>query len=147
MDFFLMAVVTGILATAVMTFFLWIVNKTGLANADMVRALGSGITRSYDKAMAPGMILHFVAGIIFAMIYIVILNLIHLTSTFYIILTGGIIGFWHGFAFSFVMVILAEHHPVERFKDASFQVAIVHFAAHIIYGLTAGIILALSGHF
>jgi hypothetical protein len=38
------------------------------------------------------------------------------------------------------MVILAEHHPVERFQNAGFQVAIVHFIAHIIYGSLIGLI-------
>ncbi|NBQ54581.1 MAG: hypothetical protein EBU49_13525, partial [Proteobacteria bacterium] len=38
----------GLLATTVMTTFLYVIHWTGFANGDMVRAIGSSITKSYD---------------------------------------------------------------------------------------------------
>ena len=62
----LMPIVAGVIATGGMTAFLWSINRTGWTNADMVRAVGSLATKSYDNALRVGLIVHFVNGIIFA---------------------------------------------------------------------------------
>jgi hypothetical protein len=132
--------ISGIVATALMTTSLWLMDKSGRVNTNMVRALGSALTRSIETSLFPGVFVLYLSGIIFAIIYLYALNLLQLSSLFSFIVGGGIIGFAHGFAFSFIMVILAEHHPVEKFQNASFQVAIAHFLAHLIYGLCVGLV-------
>jgi hypothetical protein len=134
-------ILAGVVATAGMTSFLWLMDKTGKVNANMVRAVGSAVTRSIETSLLPGIIIQFASGIFFAFIYIYALSLLQLSNPFSYVLAGGIIGFAHGFAFSFIMVILAEHHPVERFQNAGFQVAIAHFVAHVIYGSLIGLIV------
>ncbi len=134
----------GIIATAGMTALLWLFDKTGKINANMVRAIGSAVTRSAETSLWPGLIIQFVSGILFAFIYMTALNMLQLQEILSLVMAGGVIGFAHGFAFSFVMVILAEHHPVEKFQNAGFQVAIVHFLAHIVYGLLVGLVFGLS---
>ncbi|MCK4892337.1 MAG: hypothetical protein KAJ16_02810 [Calditrichia bacterium] len=134
----------GIIATAGMTALLWLFDKTGKINANMVRAIGSAVTRSAETSLWPGLIIQFVSGILFAFIYMTALNMLQLQGILSLVIAGGVIGFAHGFAFSFVMVILAEHHPVEKFQNAGFQVAIVHFLAHIVYGLLVGLVFGLS---
>jgi hypothetical protein len=146
MGFLAVSVIAGLIGTLGMTLFLWLVNKTGIANADMVRALGSGIVRSYEKSLVPGLIVHFAAGIPIAMIYLWVLSLFQPPSPLWTVLSCGIIGFWHGFAFSFVMVILSEHHPVPKFQEAGFEVAFVHFLAHIIYGFVVGGVILITGY-
>jgi hypothetical protein len=37
-----------------------------------------------------------------------------------------------------LVVIIAEHHPLERFQQAGLPVAITHIAAHLVYGLVFG---------
>ena len=135
-------ILAGIVATAGMTTFLWFIDKTGKINANMVRALCSALTRSVETSLIPGLLVQFLSGIIFAFIYTYVLNLLQLDNVFYYMLAGSIIGFGHGFAFSFIMVILAEHHPVERFQNAGFQVAIIHFLAHVIYGFLIGLMVS-----
>ena len=110
----------------------------------MVRAVGSAVTRSVDSSLWPGLIIQFVSGIFFAFIYMTALNMLQLQEISSLVIAGGVIGFAHGFAFSFVMVILAEHHPVEKFQNAGFQVAIVHFLAHIVYGILVGLVFGFS---
>ena len=134
----------GIIATAGMTALLWLFDKTGKTNANMVRAIGSAVTRSAETSLWPGLVIQFVSGILFAFIYMTALNMVQLQGILSLVIAGGVIGFAHGFAFSFVMVILAEHHPVEKFQNAGFQVAIVHFLAHIVYGLLVGLVFGLS---
>lgn len=134
----------GIIATTGMTIFLWIFDITGKTNANMVRAVGSAVTRSIETSLWPGLIIQFVSGIVFAFIYITALKMLQLQAVSSLVIAGGVIGFGHGFAFSFIMVILAEHHPVEKFQNAGFQVAIVHFLAHIVYGILVGLVFGLS---
>jgi hypothetical protein len=56
------------------------------------------------------------------------------------------IGIFHGVVFSFLLVILvAEHHPLEQFREAGSEVAIAHLAGHIIYGLILGTLVGILG--
>ncbi len=146
MHFFLVSVIAGLAGTGGMTLVLWSIDRSGWANADMVRALGSAVTRSVETSLAPGLIIHFAAGIPFAMLYIYALSMLKFTTLLSIMLASGIIGLAHGFAFSFVMVILSEHHPVERYKEAGFEVALAHFVSHIVFGLLVGFITGVTGY-
>lgn len=139
MNLVYIAIIAGFVATTGITILLWLIDKTNLANANMVRAVGSAVTRSYKSSMIPGFVIQFSLGVIFAIAYIYILQQFQMSGTFSLAFAGGLIGLGHGFAFSFIMVILAEHHPVEKFQNASFQVAIAHFFAHILYGFLIGL--------
>lgn len=143
MEFFTAAVIAGLIGTTGMTLFLWFIDKTRRINANMVRALGSAVTRSVDTSLLPGLFIHYISGVVFAGLYFYFLQMLQFSEILSLTIAGGVIGFAHGFAFSFIMVILAEHHPVERFQNAGFQVAIVHFLAHIVYGLLIGLTFGL----
>lgn len=146
MKFILITILAGLVGTAGMTWVLQFITKAGWTNADMVRALGSAVTGSYEKSKTQGIILHFLAGIPIAILYTVFLYLLPISGIVGIILAGGIIGFVHGFAFSFILLALAEYHPVEQFREADFQVAIAHSVGHVIYGLLVGAVIAISGY-
>lgn len=147
MEFLLVSIVAGLIGTWGMTMVLYIITRSGLANADMVRALGSSLTRSLETSLFPGLIIHFAAGIPFAMLYVGAFGILGLSNLSQLVLAGGIIGLAHGFAFSFILVILAEYHPVELFQQAGFSVAVSHFIAHIIYGLLIGLVTGLIGYY
>jgi len=53
------AILGGLLGTGGMTLTLYIFNSFGFANGDMVRAVGSLITKSYKNSLIPGLIIHF----------------------------------------------------------------------------------------
>jgi uncharacterized membrane protein YagU involved in acid resistance len=134
----------GILGTGGMSFVMWLITRSGVANADMIRAIGSIFTRSYENSFKPGLIIHLVTGTVIAFIYILLINLLSPTSIAYFILTGAMIGLFHGVAFSFLLVVsVAEHHPLERFREAGSEVAVAHLAGHIIYGLIVGTLVGL----
>lgn len=136
----------GVISTFIMVIFLELVTRTKLANADMVRAIGSIITKDYDKAFFPGLIIQFSFGIVFSFIYFGILS--YFTSVINIngIMMGGLMGLFHGIVVGFVGVItVAEHHPLTKFKQAGFTVAIAHLFGHVVYGLSIGIIFNESG--
>ncbi len=139
---FVKTVVAGIAGTLCMSVLMSIIHSTGIANADMIRAIGSMFTRSYENSFTLGVVIHFLFGIIIAFIYVLLINLLSPGSVGYSILTGGMIGLFHGVAVAFLLVIaVAEHHPLEQFRNAGVEVAVAHLVGHIVYGLIVGAVV------
>ncbi len=132
----------GLLATTVMTVFLYGIHWTGFANGDMVRAIGSAVTKRYEGSFWIGLGFHYVSGIVFAAIYVYLLSLVPPLAEGHVLKMtglGALLGFVHGLLVSFALVIVvAEHHPMEQFRKAGFGVAVLHLAAHIVYGAVVG---------
>ncbi len=142
---FIIILVTGFLATGLMSLFLSLITKSKLANADMIRAIGSLYTGSYHNALVPGLIIQFTSGVIFAAAYFMVMNFFFTPTLISGILGGLIMGLFHGIVVGFALVItVAEHHPVEKFRHAGLTVASSHVAGHVIFGLTVGVIYAIS---
>ena len=139
-------IIAGITGTLLMSVLMTFVNHVGWARADMIRALGSIVTGSEDKSVAPGLLIHFGSGILFAFPYVFILGSINVHSVAGVIGIGGLMGFVHGFAMSFVLVAaVAEKHPVPRFQEAGFEVAAAHVLGHVGYGVGVATVAALMG--
>ncbi len=139
----LMPIVAGVIATGGMTAFLWSINRTGWTNADMVRAVGSLFTKSYDKALGVGLAIHFVNGILFAGVYLHLLSTLHLTNLGFEIFGGGVIGLFQGFVVGWGIIRFSHRHPVEQFKESDYKVALAHLVGHVIYGLLIGAIFGM----
>lgn len=142
MNDFLMTCLVGVAATSLMTFTLYFFHWQGFANGDMLRALGSVITRKYENSFKPGLAIHLIGGILFALIYVFVWSMfpeIASASVARHILLGAFCGFAQGLVTSISLVVfVAEHHPLEQFRVAGFNVAIVHLFAHVVYGATVG---------
>jgi len=129
----------GLVATAAMTGILYVITTSGKANADMVRALGSLLTKSLDNAMAAGFVFHFLGGAFWAVVYTLFLTAFQSPDIFTMTVLGGALGLFHGVIFALAMVIfVAENHPVERFREAGPRVAVAHLIGHIVYGIVLG---------
>ena len=143
-DYITRSLVAGIIATTGMTLLLITITKSGIANADMVRAIGSLFTKSHKKAVSTGLLIHTTTGIIFSFIYIFIIQAFNVHGFGSNVGSGLLIGFIHGAVVSFLLVaVVAEHHPLKEFQKAGFSVAAAHWAAHILFGLLVGIISGL----
>ena len=144
MNEILLILLTGLLATGVMSVTLYMIHWRGFAEADMIRAVGSIITRNEANALPVGIALHFFFGIVFAFVYVVIWSTLPIDAFSHYVILGLISGFAHGLVVSFMLVVLvAEHHPLERFQQAGMGIALAHLAGHIVYGLLVGIITGL----
>jgi len=56
------------------------------------------------------------------------------------LLLGSLIGFAHGLFVSFLLIVsVAEHHPLAKFRRVGFGVAITYLVAHVVYGFTIGL--------
>ncbi|GJM14754.1 MAG: hypothetical protein DHS20C13_00810 [Thermodesulfobacteriota bacterium] len=142
---FLIILATGFIATGFMCLLLEFITKSKLANADMVRAIGSLYTGSYENALIPGLVIQFLSGMFFAFAYFMVMNFFFTPTLLSGILGGLIIGLFHGIVVGFALVItVAEHHPIAKFRKAGLTVASSHIAGHVIFGLTVGVIYAIS---
>ncbi len=138
----LLTLLIGFAATAAMSLFLYLAHASGLVNADMIRALGSMITKRLENSVVPGLVTHFIAGAMFAFPYAILLTLLRTDSVGIGGAVGALAGFFHGFVFSFVLIaMVAESHPIERFRKVGRSVAVVHILAHVVYGLAMGLLI------
>ena len=140
----LKSIVAGIIATTSMELLFRMCSKSGIVNIDMVRAIGSLITKSIDSSYKVGVIVHYISGIFFAFVYTLVFTVFNVTGILNNIGAGLLIGFIHGIVVSFILVItVSEHHPLEEFRTAGFSVAIAHWIGHLVYGLVVGLIIGL----
>lgn len=146
MSTIIFVIISGIIATAIMSFFMELLTKSDIADADMVRAVGSIITKTYEESFKTGLIIQFGFGIFFSFIYFLIFGYFVPASPAIAIMSGFAMGFFHGMVVSLgIIVMVAEHHPLERFREAGFGVAVGHVAGHIVYGLVLGAIYGVTG--
>jgi hypothetical protein len=142
----LQTILAGVFGTALMSLLMTVIQGSGRANADMIRALGSLITRSRERALGPGLLIHFTSGALFAFPYAIILSGLRVPSIFGLLGVGALLGFVHGFVMSFLLVaVVSEKHPLEMYREAGVSVAVAHIAGHVVYGLGVGLIVGLLG--
>lgn len=139
MNYIFGVILSGFLATLAMTFVMYFVHWSKLANGDMIRAIGSFFTDNTRKAFLIGLVLHFSVGIIIAFIYAKLFQIFDFKTELGYLTSGSLMGLAHGFIVSIIMVIMvAEHHPMERYRRVGFPVALLHLLAHVVYGVTLG---------
>lgn len=142
----LTVILAGLFATGVMCVFLEIITRSNITNADMIRAVGSLFTKEYENSLSPGLFVQFSFGIFFSFIYFAVFSFFVPSSLILGLTAGFVMGFFHGMVVSMALVItVAEHHPLERFRESGFAVAIAHVIGHMLYGLTLGAIYGLTG--
>jgi hypothetical protein len=143
--FALLAVIAGVIGTVFMSLVMWFIHERRWANADMIRAVGSMVTRRYDNALLPGLLLHVIAGCVFAVPYLLIMRAIGVTNWWVIAQVGLAIGTFHGAAMVFILMALSEKHPVEQFRTAGPAVGWAHVIGHMAYGTGVGLAVGLIG--
>lgn len=143
--FVILAIVAGVTGTVAMSLVMWFIHERAWANADMIRAVGSLVTKRYDNALLPGLLLHFLAGILFAFVYLIILRATGISNWFVIMQIGLALGTMHGAAMVFVLMAMAEKHPLEQFRVAGPAVGWAHVIGHMAYGTGVGLAVGLIG--
>ena len=138
----------GFAGVIVMTIFLRRSRFFSLPETQMIRAIGSMITKDPKTALVPGFIIHSAFGILFAYVYHMLLSTAPGVEP-------GAIGFWvvvvvctmmgavHGLIVTLFLVIsVAQYHPVEEFRKLEAGDMAAHVIGHVVYGFTIGIMLA-----
>jgi hypothetical protein len=138
----LLAAAAGLVA---MELAMWIITRRGWAKGNMVVAIGSLVTRTRENALFFGLVLHVIAAIFFATLYL--LAMIHFQLTHFpaAFLAGVCFGLIHGMVVTLALVwIVSEQHPLEEFQDAGLAVGVSHIAGHIAYGAAVGVIIGMT---
>jgi uncharacterized membrane protein YagU involved in acid resistance len=131
----------GLVAAFTMNLFMRSVSATFSKRVDMVIALGSYFTGRTDNAANIGTLIHSVTGIIFGILYFLILHAMNALIFPYALFLGIAFGFFHGLIMSYVLMFIAsERHPVEAYRKATLEEGMLHLIGHIIFGAVAGLI-------
>jgi hypothetical protein len=142
-----LAVAGGLAGTAGMTLLLEAIHRARWVNADMVTAVGSIFTREESSGRCLGWWVHFGAGVLLAVPYILAMAYFQVRRPLDCAGLGALAGAFHGIIVGLMLVVLvAEHHPVPRFRQAGFAVAGVHFFAHLVYGTLVGAVVGAVGY-
>ena len=140
MSSYIAPLLAGLLATLVMSIFTLIPARLGMERVDIVRAAGAFITKDRETAFGPGMVLHFIAGIVFAYLYYAIFAIIKGIPLNWV--SGSFAGLVHGvLVMLFVAIAVLEHHPVKRYQRRGPMTGFLQVIAHGIYGLVVGAVI------
>jgi hypothetical protein len=135
----------GLVSTTLMTIFLWVVKYLSWIDVSMLKALGSVLTKNEKNSLVPGVVVNYCAGIVFCFLYTLMFGLFPLSaSKVMFVFLGSVMGFAHGLVVALLLVVLvAEHHPLEKYKVVGFRVAGFYLISHIIYGFSVGFLFFL----
>lgn len=146
LEFLVFSSLAGLAGTAMMTYCMHLVTRSGVANADIVVAIGSFFTGSRENAKSVGVVLHTLSGIVFGILYTLMFGVMAADSVFSFLFVGAGLGLLQGFVLSFLLIILlAEHHPLQEFREAGPGAAVAHIIGVIIFGLVVGASIWFSG--
>jgi hypothetical protein len=103
------AIVGGLVGTLVLTTVLRATSELGLTRMDIPFLLGTAVTEDRVRAKAIGYALHFVFGLLFALVYFAIFLVLDESG----VLLGALFGFVHALfaATALVTVLLPVVHP------------------------------------
>ena len=155
------AIAGGFAGTLVLTTALRAGNEVGLTRMDLPFLLGTAFTTDRTRAKALGYVLHFLAGIAFALIYYAVFAAIDDSGWW----LGAAFGFAHGLfsGTALVNILLPLFHPrmgtpstaapsVALLEPPGFlmlnygvQTPLVSLAAHIAFGAVVGGFVSLAG--
>lgn len=158
MPLFLSTIVSSLIAMVVMLLVLYFPRLVGRKSYDVLRALGSGVTGRLDSgSVLLGAGLYALGGLIFGLLYGLLAQTMLLgdesmsglapfsplgaeglrffSDPFWaFVFLGHWIGAGHGVAVSLLTVVLViEHHPIERFRGRMGIIPLI-MISHIIYG-------------
>ena len=137
----ILGAVCGLIGAFAMNLFMRTVSNAYSKRVDMVIALGSFFTGTTDNAATLGTLIHSIAGIVFGVLYFLIMNAMNSLIFPYALFLGIGFGFFHGLVMSYcLMFIASERHPIEAYRKATLEEGLLHLVGHIIFGGVAGLI-------
>lgn len=144
-NYFCTALIAGVIGGLAMELVMWLIARGGLARGDMILALGSLITKARANAYRVGLAVHATAAIGFALVYVLLMVMLGYNRMPSSLMIGLAAGTLHGIIVSLMLVwVVADHHPLEEFKEADLLVGLSHMAGHVAYGAVIGLIVGLS---
>lgn len=145
MAYFSLCVLVSVLATVFLLTYLWALEKTKIASVSIIRSFGSLFSQDKKAYFKSGIIFHLACGFFFGLLYIFLFRILPIPGwgryTFMYGVVGMGMGFNHGMLDALVLsILLPKHHPIDSYKKAGLETAILHGIGLIPYGLVIGIL-------
>lgn len=135
----------GIVGAIGMSLILGLFGRVGWTRANLVVALGHLFVRANRAAIVVGGLIHCLAGIVFALIYVAIFMLFDLTTFTAILFVGLGFGWAHGIVASLIFVVATViSNPEGELRKVQFAGGPAYFIAHMVYGFLVGLVIGLS---
>src|SRR4051812_29166031 len=96
----------GFLGTSTMLAVMSVLHRLKLANADMVRAIGSLYSRTYKGSLIPGLIIQYSFGLVFAFIYAKLIWFAPVVTPTSILILATFIGLVHGIIIGLALEVM-----------------------------------------
>jgi len=136
--------ICGLIGAFAMNLFMRQVSSAYSKRVDMTRALGSFFTGKIENSETVGTCIHSVAGVLFGVIYFLIMHLMGALNFPFALFLGLGFGFFHGLVTSYVLMFIAsERHPIKEYRKATLEEGMLHLIGHLIFGGIVGLLGAL----
>lgn len=135
--------IAGMIATLAMSLFVLSFSRTVILPLNPLVAVGTMVTRSRSEALKAGMLIHVCLGLGAAFFYAALLKAAGFVTGMTPIAAASLIGLIHGYILSFLIVIsLGENGQTPGVRKQGMTQAGVYLFAHVLFGLTLGIMFA-----
>lgn len=144
MNDLLVTLFAAVVATVVMPLGLYLLPFFGLFSPkDQARAFGSFLKGREEGALVPGIVFGVVLGILWGFVYAGIWSLFSDKSLGAYLLLGFLSGAFFGENLSLsASLVFADNHPVPRFQENAWRVALGTVVIHIVHGVVFALIAA-----
>ncbi len=136
---FLAAIIAGLAGTVIMTILMMLAPMMGLPKMDIIGMLGAMFTKSPGSGKIIGLVIHFMMGVIFAVIYAFLWNAGLGSPTW---LWGLIFGFVHGIVVIITMPMMLKTHPRPPAITPGPGLMIGQIMGHLVFGLVVALVYA-----
>jgi uncharacterized membrane protein YagU involved in acid resistance len=133
------AIIAGLAGTAVMTMLMYIAPLMGMPKMDMLGMLGSMITANKGSVRWIGLIIHFMMGAVFAIIYALLWSLGIGSATW---LWGLVFGAIHGVVAIVMIPMMMRMHPRPPEMAGGPLTMVGQLMGHLVYGLVVALVYA-----
>jgi uncharacterized membrane protein YagU involved in acid resistance len=131
------AIIAGLAGTAVMTMLMYAAPLMGMPKMDIAGMLGSMFVSKKETATIVGLILHFMMGVVFAIIYALLWSLGIGSPTWW---WGLIFGAVHTVVILIMMPIMMRMHPRPPEMAGGPMVMVGQLMGHMVFGLVVALV-------
>ena len=132
-------IIAGLAGTVAMTILMYLAPLMGMPKLDIIAMLGTMFTSNNTVSTIIGVMAHFMMGVVFAFIYVLLWSFGIGSPTW---MWGLIFGAVHGLMVYLIMPMInrMHTHPVEM--EGGTKLAVGKLMVHMLYGLVVALVYA-----
>ena len=131
------AILAGLAGTLVMTILMYMAPAMGLPKMDIINMLGTMFTPDRNAARVLGVLVHFMMGALFAVIYVLVWSLGVGGPTWF---WGLVFGAVHGVIATVTMPAMTKMHPRPPQMDGGPRMMVGLIVGHLVFGLVVALV-------